>query len=161
LALLPPARAAEAFVLARQRASLGRFLRDGETGIHTLTRLTLPDADPANSTIVNLGNIQELRQVIAPSRDRDLWSHMVTNQIQYAHLPSKAAQANETVVQDATWWIGNAPNESYVREQCVCRPGPAVLPLTADLGPSPLQVRLLHQVRDGRLLRRSQGEVSV
>lgn len=78
-----------------------RFLRDGETGIHTFTRIALPDADPLNATVANLGNIQELRQVITPNTD--IWTHLVTNGQQYGHLPSKAATANQTCVLRSTF----------------------------------------------------------
>lgn len=71
-----------------------RFLRDGESMIHTLTRLAFPDKDPLNSTVVNLGNVQEFRQVVSPNTP--IWTHLVTNERQYGHLPSKAAIANET-----------------------------------------------------------------
>ncbi|KAI1342383.1 rhamnogalacturonate lyase [Xylariaceae sp. FL0016] len=86
------------------------FLRDGETGLHTFSRLAY-----YNDTTPFLRNLQEFRTLFRP--DSSIWTHLLTNEIQYAPLPSAEAVENEVVVQDATWYLGNTPNESYVQQE--------------------------------------------
>ncbi|KAK8844836.1 hypothetical protein IAR55_006686 [Kwoniella newhampshirensis] len=75
------------------------FIRDGEQGYHSFTRMQFHNG----TADVNLGNLQEFRQVISPNTD--VWTHLVTNKQQYGHLPSRAATGNQTTVQDATWYF--------------------------------------------------------
>ncbi|KAI1210963.1 polysaccharide lyase family 4 protein [Annulohypoxylon truncatum] len=86
------------------------FLRDGETGFHTFSRLAY-----YNETTPFLRNLQEFRTLFRPNSN--IWTHLVTNERQYAPLPGAEAVANEVVVQDATWYLGNTPNDPYVQEE--------------------------------------------
>ncbi|WVQ75336.1 hypothetical protein IAR50_004953 [Cryptococcus sp. DSM 104548] len=86
------------------------FLRDGEPGFHTFTRLQFDNGTEG----VDLGNLQEFRQVISPNSP--IWTHLVTNEIQYGHLPSAAAIANEKTVQDATWYLNVSSGNPYKSE---------------------------------------------
>ncbi|KAL7415871.1 galactose mutarotase-like domain-containing protein [Mrakia frigida] len=87
------------------------FIKDGETGVHTFARITLPQAVDG----VNYGQLGEFRTVFRPNTN--LWTHLVTNSVQYGHLPSAAAIAKQVTVQDATWYLGNTPEDPYVSEQ--------------------------------------------
>ncbi|KAL3425854.1 rhamnogalacturonate lyase [Phlyctema vagabunda] len=83
------------------------FLREGETGLHTFSRLYY-----FNETTPFLRNLQEFRTLFRPNSS--LWTHLSTNEIQYAPLPSKDAVSKQVVVQDATWYLGNTPQDPYV-----------------------------------------------
>ncbi|CAE6450587.1 unnamed protein product [Rhizoctonia solani] len=85
------------------------FLRDGETGLHSFTRTAY-----FNESTPFLRNLQELRTLFRPTTP--LWTHLSTNQKQWGPLPSKAAVASQIVAQDATWYLGNTPNDSYVQQ---------------------------------------------
>ncbi|BAE60367.1 unnamed protein product [Aspergillus oryzae RIB40] len=82
------------------------FLRDGETGLHTFSRLAY-----YNETTPFLRNLQEFRTLFRPNTE--LWTHLTSSEAQTAPLPSKEAIANEVVVQDATWRFNNTPNDAY------------------------------------------------
>ena len=86
------------------------FLREGETGLHIFSRLAY-----YNKTTPFLRNLQEFRTLFRPNTP--LWTHLTTNAEQYAPLPSKNATANEVVVQDATWYLGNTPDDPYVVQE--------------------------------------------
>ncbi|EHK96174.1 putative rhamnogalacturonate lyase B [Glarea lozoyensis 74030] len=86
------------------------FLREGETGLHSFSRLAY-----YNKTTPFLRNLQEFRTLFRPSTP--LWTDLITNEIQYAPLPSKNATAAQVVVQDATWYLGKTPNDPYVVQQ--------------------------------------------
>jgi rhamnogalacturonan endolyase len=86
------------------------FLREGETGLHTFSR-----AAYHNKTTPFLRNLQELRTLFRPSSS--MWTHLSTNEVQYAPLPGAAALAKQVVVQDATWYLGNTPDDPYVRQE--------------------------------------------
>ncbi|RDW82802.1 hypothetical protein BP6252_03914 [Coleophoma cylindrospora] len=86
------------------------FLREGETGLHTFSRLAYH-----NATTPFLRNLQEFRTLFRPNSP--LWTDLLTNEKQYAPLPSKAAIAKEVVVQDATWYLGNTPDDAYVVQE--------------------------------------------
>ncbi|KAI9739781.1 MAG: hypothetical protein M1834_006502 [Cirrosporium novae-zelandiae] len=83
------------------------FLRDGETGLHTFSRLAY-----YNKTTPYLRNLQEFRTLFRPNSP--LWTNLSTNAEHYAPLPSIAATENETTVQDATWYLGNTSGDPYV-----------------------------------------------
>jgi len=85
------------------------FLREGETGLHTFSRLAY-----YNSTKPFLRNLQEMRVLFRPNTP--LWTHLLTNEKTFAPLPSKDAVSKQVVVQDATWYLGNTPNDSYVQQ---------------------------------------------
>lgn len=84
------------------------FLREGETGLHTFSRLAY-----YNKTTPFLRNLQEFRTLFRPNTP--LWTNLSTNDIQYAPLPSKNATAVEIVVQDATWYLGKTAQDPYVQ----------------------------------------------
>lgn len=86
------------------------FLRDGETGLHMFSRVAY-----YNETTPFLRNLQELRTLFRPNTD--MWTHLLTNPTQYAPLPSDAAMDDWVVVQDATWYLGNSPDDAYVQQE--------------------------------------------
>ncbi|KAI8633402.1 polysaccharide lyase family 4 protein [Xylariaceae sp. FL1651] len=86
------------------------FLRDGETGLHAFSRLAY-----YNQTRPFLRNLQEFRTLFRPNTS--IWTHLSTNEVQYAPLPSNEAVDKEVVVQDATWYLGNTPNDPYVKQE--------------------------------------------
>ncbi len=86
------------------------FLREGETGLHTFSRLAY-----YNKTTPFLRNLQEFRTLFRPNTP--LWTHLITNEKQYAPLPSKNAISKQVVVQDATWYLGNTPEDAYVQQE--------------------------------------------
>ncbi|KAH6893282.1 family 4 polysaccharide lyase [Thelonectria olida] len=86
------------------------FLRDGETGLHTFSRVAYH-----NETTPFLRNLQELRTLFRPNSN--IWTHLLTNEGHYAPLPGTAAKAKQVVVQDATWYMGNTPDDAYVQQE--------------------------------------------
>ncbi|KAK6085713.1 rhamnogalacturonate lyase [Seiridium cupressi] len=93
------------------------FLRDGETGLHMFERLayyneTTPFLRNLQGTQLALG---EFRTLFRPNSA--IWTHLLTNEEQWAPLPGKAAIASEIVVQDATWYLGNTPDDAYVQQE--------------------------------------------
>jgi rhamnogalacturonan endolyase len=86
------------------------FLREGETGLHAFSRLAYH-----NKTTPFLRNLQEFRTLLRPNTP--LWTDLITNDHQYAPLPSKNATAVQVTVQDATWYLGKTPNDPYVVQQ--------------------------------------------
>lgn len=76
------------------------FLRDGETGLHTFSRLAYH-----NETTPFLRNLQEFRTLFRPNTK--LWTHLSTNEEQFAplpyHNPATGDMGDAVVVQDATW----------------------------------------------------------
>ncbi|KAI0152972.1 polysaccharide lyase family 4 protein [Xylariaceae sp. FL1272] len=89
------------------------FLRDGETGLHTFSRLAY-----YNETTPFLRNLQELRTLFRPNTP--LWTYLITDDTFHAPLPvpdpATGDSTNATTVQDATWYIGNRTNDPYVEE---------------------------------------------
>ncbi|KAF2005154.1 polysaccharide lyase family 4 protein [Amniculicola lignicola CBS 123094] len=89
------------------------FLRDGETGLHTFSRIAY-----YNSSTPFLRNLQEFRTLFRPSTS--LWTDLVTDDSLYATMPvpnpASGNLANATTVQDATWYIGNRTGDPYVDE---------------------------------------------
>lgn len=86
------------------------FLRDGETGLHMFSRVAY-----YNETTPFLRNLQELRTLFRPNTD--MWTHLLTNPRQYAPLVGDAAQDDWIVVQDATWYLGNSPDDAYAQQE--------------------------------------------
>ncbi|KAH8681587.1 galactose mutarotase-like domain-containing protein [Xylariales sp. PMI_506] len=86
------------------------FLRDNETGLHLFERLAY-----YNETTPFLRNLQEFRTLFRPNSN--IWTHLLTNEEQYAPLPGSVAVANEVVVQDATWYLGNTTSDAYVQQE--------------------------------------------
>jgi len=87
------------------------FLREGETGIHMFSRVAYYN----QTSPVNARGLQELRTLFRPNTA--LWTHLLTNEKQWAPLPSKDAVAKQVTVQDATWFLGNTPNDPYVQQE--------------------------------------------
>jgi rhamnogalacturonan endolyase len=89
------------------------FLRDGETGLHTFSRLVYH-----NSTTPFLRNLQEFRTLFRPNTP--LWTNLSTNAIQYAPLPRPNPAAGGvgefTTVQDATWFLPNRSDPYVIQE---------------------------------------------
>lgn len=89
------------------------FLRDGETGLHTFSRLAYH-----NSTTPFLRNLQEFRTLFRPNTP--LWTNLSTNEIQYAPSPTPnpatGGKGNYTTVQDATWQLSNQSDPYVVQE---------------------------------------------
>ncbi len=87
------------------------FLRDGETGLHTFSRIAY-----YNETTPFLRNLQEFRTLFRPNTP--LWTHLITNEDVYAPLPNPNPATGNTsesvTVQDATWYIGNRTKDPYV-----------------------------------------------
>ncbi|RDW81819.1 rhamnogalacturonate lyase [Coleophoma cylindrospora] len=86
------------------------FLREGETGLHTFSRLAYH-----NTTTPFLRNLQEFRTLFRPNTI--LWTNLTTNADQFAPLPSQNATAVEITVQDATWYLGNSTDDPYVIQE--------------------------------------------
>ncbi|EEU44392.1 polysaccharide lyase family 4 [Fusarium vanettenii 77-13-4] len=86
------------------------FLRDGETGLHTFSRVAYHNEEQPF-----LRNLQELRTMFRPNSE--MWTHLLTNEKHYAPLPGKEAQSKQVVVQDATWYMGNTPDDAYVKQE--------------------------------------------
>lgn len=86
------------------------FLREGETGLHTFSRLAY-----YNKTTPFLRNLQEFRTMLRPNSD--MWSHLLTHEGQYAPLPGPSAEKKQVVVQDATWYMGDATDDPYVQQE--------------------------------------------
>ncbi|AEO64931.1 polysaccharide lyase family 4 protein [Thermothielavioides terrestris NRRL 8126] len=89
------------------------FLRDGETGLHTFSRIAYH-----NSTTPFLRNLQEFRTLFRPSTN--IWTHLITDDQLWAPLPvpnpASGSTANSTTVQDATWYLGNRTGDPYVEQ---------------------------------------------
>ncbi|KAK8092502.1 hypothetical protein PG999_014701 [Apiospora kogelbergensis] len=88
------------------------FLRDGETGLHTFSRLAY-----YNETTPFLRNLQEFRTLFRPNTP--LWTDLVTDSSFYgpAPRPNPAAGGGTngaTTVQDATWYLGDRVGDPYV-----------------------------------------------
>jgi rhamnogalacturonan endolyase len=82
------------------------FLREGETGLHTFSRVVYN-----NKTSPFLRNLQEFRTLFRPNHDPPLFTHFVTNEKFAAPRPDTAGQV---VVQDATWKLANE-EDPYVQ----------------------------------------------
>ncbi|KAI1310900.1 rhamnogalacturonate lyase [Xylaria venustula] len=85
------------------------FLREGETGLHLFTRVTY-----FNASTPYLRDLGELRTLFRPNTE--LWTHLSGSDDNYAPIPSTEAYANEVVVQDATWYLGDTPEDAYVQQ---------------------------------------------
>lgn len=85
------------------------FLRDGETGLHTFSRVAY-----YNESAPFLRNLQELRTMFRPNTD--MWTHLLTNREHYAPLPDTTANDDWVTVQDATWYLGDTPDDPYVEQ---------------------------------------------
>jgi rhamnogalacturonan endolyase len=85
------------------------FLREGETGLHTFSRIAY-----YNKTKPFFRNLQEFRTLFRPNTP--LWTDLITKPGQAAALPGTDAKAKQITVQDATWYMGNATSDEYVTD---------------------------------------------
>jgi rhamnogalacturonan endolyase len=96
----------ETYAPTGQRLEQYWFLRDGETGLHTFSRLTYN-----NKTTPFLRNLQEFRTLFRPNHSPNLFTHFVTNEDFAAPRPNTTGQVT---VQDATWYLPNK-GQLYVK----------------------------------------------
>ncbi|KAI0976029.1 galactose mutarotase-like domain-containing protein [Xylaria arbuscula] len=59
-------------------------------------------------------DLGELRTLFRSSTE--LWTHLSGSDDNYAPIPSTEAYANEVTVQDATWYLGDTPEDAYVQQ---------------------------------------------
>ncbi|KAK6580803.1 hypothetical protein PZA11_007039 [Diplocarpon coronariae] len=85
------------------------FLREGETGLHTFSRVAY-----YNETTPSLRSLGELRTLFRPNTP--LWTDLIVNGQLHAPLPSPEAKSQQVVVQDAAWYLGNTPEDAYVAQ---------------------------------------------
>ncbi|PGG99806.1 hypothetical protein AJ80_09289 [Polytolypa hystricis UAMH7299] len=85
------------------------FLREGETGLHVFSRVTY-----FNEDVPLLRDLGELRTLFRPNTP--LWTHLSSSDSNWAPLPSEEAFSKSEVVQDATDYLGNTPNDPYVQQ---------------------------------------------
>ncbi|KAI0071969.1 galactose mutarotase-like protein [Panus rudis PR-1116 ss-1] len=85
------------------------FLRDNEAGLHSFVRLGYHNS----SDSIGRGELGEVRTMFRPNSA--IWTTLVTNTEQWAPIPSAEAIAKEVQVQDATWYLGNTPDDLYVQ----------------------------------------------
>jgi len=86
------------------------FLRSGDTGLHTFSRIAYPKV-PKGPT---RKEIQEFRTLFRPNTP--LWTHISTNDDLYAPLPKHEDLHKAEKVQDATWDLSKYKTEPYVLE---------------------------------------------
>lgn len=106
----------EVYPSTGQRLEQYWFLRESETGLHMFSRVAY-----YNETTPFLRNLQELRTLFRPSSP--LWTHLSTNEKQYAPLPYanpaalvEGRTSNATTVQDATWLLHNESDPYVIQE---------------------------------------------
>lgn len=102
-------RMTDTYAATNQSLSQWWFLREGETGIHLFSRVTY-----FNEETPYLRELAELRTLFRPNTD--LWTHLSGGDDNYAPIPSKEAYSEEVVVQDASWYLGNTPDDAYVQQ---------------------------------------------
>ncbi|KAM0420460.1 hypothetical protein ACHAPT_011752 [Fusarium lateritium] len=96
----------DTFKSTNQTLSQYFFTRDGETGLHAFSRLTY-----FNPTTPFLRDLGELRTLFRPNTK--LWTHFSTSDGNFGPLPSLS---NALSVQDATWYVGDAKDDSYAEQ---------------------------------------------
>ncbi|XP_014559503.1 polysaccharide lyase family 4 protein [Bipolaris victoriae FI3] len=96
----------ETYAPTGQRLEQYWFLREGETGLHTFSRIVYH-----NETTPFLRNLQEFRTLFRPNHDPPLFTHFITNDKFSAPRPD---QNGQVVVQDATWQLVNK-DDPYVK----------------------------------------------
>ncbi|CAN9430597.1 unnamed protein product [Alternaria alternata] len=89
----------ETYAPTGQRLEQYWFLREGETGLHTFSRVIYN-----NKTTPFLRNLQEFRTLFRPNHEPALFTHFVTNEKFAAPRPDTEGQVT---VQDATWYLPN------------------------------------------------------
>ncbi|KAH7075918.1 polysaccharide lyase-like protein family 4 [Paraphoma chrysanthemicola] len=96
----------ETYAPTGQRLEQYWFLKEGETGLHTFSRVVYN-----NETTPFLRNLQEFRTLFRPNHEPALFTHFVTNEKFAAPRPNTTGQVT---VQDATWYLPNK-NDPYVQ----------------------------------------------
>ncbi|USP81226.1 polysaccharide lyase family 4 protein [Curvularia clavata] len=96
----------ETYAPTGQRLEQYWFLREGETGLHTFSRVVYN-----NKTTPFLRNLQEFRTLFRPNHDPPLFTHFITNDKFSAPRPDLDGQIT---VQDATWQLAN-DEDPYVK----------------------------------------------
>ncbi|KAI8934784.1 hypothetical protein NX059_008471 [Plenodomus lindquistii] len=96
----------ETYAPTGQRLEQYWFLKEGETGLHTFSRVIYN-----NDTSPFLRNLQEFRTLFRPNHNPPLFTHFVTNEKFAAPRPDTTGQVT---VQDATWWLANK-EDPYVK----------------------------------------------
>jgi rhamnogalacturonan endolyase len=96
----------ETYAPTGQRLEQYWFLREGETGLHTFSRVVYH-----NKTTPFLRNLQEFRTLFRPNHDPPLFTHFITNDQFSAPRPDLDGQVT---VQDATWQLANE-EDPYVK----------------------------------------------
>lgn len=86
------------------------FLRSGETGLHTFSRIVYPK----NARYKTRQDLQEFRTLFRPNTP--LWTHISTNDNLYAPLLQHEKIHQAQKVQDATWDLSKFGNEPYVQD---------------------------------------------
>lgn len=89
----------ETYTATGQRLEQYWFLKEGETGLHTFSRIVYN-----NKTTPFLRNLQEFRTMFRPNHNPPLFTHFVSNEKFAAPRPDTKGQVT---VQDATWWLPN------------------------------------------------------
>ncbi|KAI0435244.1 rhamnogalacturonate lyase [Xylaria sp. FL1042] len=102
-------RMSDTYAATNQSIEQWWFLREGETGLHLFTRVTY-----FNAATPYLRDLGELRTLFRPNTK--LWTHLSGGDDNYAPIPSANAYANEVVVQDASWYLGNTAQDAYVQQ---------------------------------------------
>ena len=85
------------------------FLREGETGIHLFTRVAY-----YNNAQPFLRGLGELRTLFRPNTN--LYTHFSGSESNSAPIPASSSYSRGVTVQDATTYLGNTPDDPYVRE---------------------------------------------
>ncbi|KAF2682161.1 polysaccharide lyase family 4 protein [Lentithecium fluviatile CBS 122367] len=95
----------ETYAPTGQRLEQYWFLKEGETGLHTFSRIVYH-----NETTPFLRNLQEFRTLFRPNHNPPLFTHFITNENFAAPRPNTDGQVT---VQDATWWLAHR-DDPYV-----------------------------------------------
>jgi rhamnogalacturonan endolyase len=85
------------------------FMRDGETGLHTFSRVAY--TKPRGGT---RSQLQEFRTLFRPNTR--LWTHLVTNNWTVASIPKKETLKAARMAQDATYDVSPFKDDAYVRD---------------------------------------------
>ncbi|KAK1147163.1 hypothetical protein N8T08_001902 [Aspergillus melleus] len=99
----------DTYASTNQTLSQYFFLRDGETGLHAFSRVTY--FNPDTPFLRGLG---EMRTLFRPNTK--LWTHFSTSDSNYGPMPSSDANSKAVTVQDATTYLGNTPDDPYVKQ---------------------------------------------
>lgn len=99
----------DTYASTNQTLSQYFFLREGETGLHAFSRVTY-----FNASQPFLRGLGEMRTLFRPNTK--LWTHFSTSDSNHGPMPSSEAYSKAVTVQDATSYMGNTPDDPYVKE---------------------------------------------